>query len=134
MDVLLVSFDIVGLYPHIPHEVGMEIIKEFLKQREVKDISTKRLCDLVAIVLKNSIFETGEEAYHQLLGTTIETKFVPTYAILFVARLEKKTFENTNFKTLLWLPYLDDIYCILTEGFYQYLSSFHPTIKFTMEF
>ena len=134
VEVLLVSFDIVGLYPHIPHEVGMEIMKEFLKQREVKDISTKSLCDLVAIILKNNIFEIGEEACHQLLGTTIETKFVPTYANLFMARLEKKTFENTNFKTLLWLPYLDDIFCIWTEGFYQYLSSFHPTIKFTMEF
>ena len=48
--------------------------------------------------------------------------------------------ENTYFKCLLWLRYLDNSFCIWTEGFerlkdfYQYLDSFHPTIKFTMEF
>ena len=35
---LLVSFDVVGLYLHISHEKGIEIMKEFLNQREVKDI------------------------------------------------------------------------------------------------
>ena len=45
-DALLVSFDVMGLYPHIPHEDGIEIMKKFLNQREVKDISTKSLCDL----------------------------------------------------------------------------------------
>ena len=134
------SLDVVGLYPHIPHEEGIEIMKEFLNQRGVKDISTKRLRDLATIILKNNIFEIGEEVYHQLLGTAIGTKFAPTYANLFMAGLEKKIFENTNFKPLLWLRYLDDIFCIWTEGlerlqeFYQYLNSFHPTIKFTMEF
>ena len=75
-------------------------MKEFLNQRDVKDISTKRLCDLATIILKNNFYEIGEEVYHQLLGTGIETKFAPT----------------TNFKPLLWLRYLDDIFCIWTEG------------------
>ena len=51
----------------------------------------------------------------------------------------EKDFANNNFKPILWLRYLDDIFCILTglerlQEFYQYLNSFHPTIKFTMEF
>ena len=139
-DSLLVSFDVVGLYPHIPHEEGIEIMEEFLNQREVKDISTKSLCDLATTILKNNFFEISEKVYYRLLGTAIGTKFAPTYANLFIAGLEKKIFENTNFKPLLWLRYLDDIFCIWTEGFerlqefYQYLNSFHPTIKFTMEF
>ena len=63
-----------------------------------------------------------------------------SYANLFMAGLEKKIFENTNFKPLLWLRYLDDIFCVWTEGlerlqeFYQYLNSFHPIIEFTMAF
>ena len=92
-DSLLVSFDVVRLYPHIPHEEGFEIMKEFLNQREVKDISTKGLCHLATIILKNNFFERGEEVYHQLLGTAIETKFAPTYANLFMAGLEKKNLK-----------------------------------------
>ena len=139
-DALLVSFDVVRLYLYIPHEEDIEIMEEFLNQSEVKDISTKSLCDLAAIILKNNFFEIGDKVYHQLLGTAIGTKFAPTYANLFMTGLEKKIFGNTNFKPLLWLQYLDDIFCIWTEGFdrlqefYQYLNSFHSTIKFTMEF
>ena len=55
-DALLVSFDVVGLYPHIPREESIEIMKKFLNQREVKDISTKSLCDLATIILKNNFF------------------------------------------------------------------------------
>ena len=115
-------------------------MKEFLNQREVKDISTKSSCDLATIILKNTFFEISEDAYHQLLGTAIGIKSAPTYANLFMAGFEKKIFENTNFKPLLWLQYLDNIFCIWTEGlerlqeFFQYINSFHPTIKFTMEF
>ena len=87
------SFDVVGLYPHIPHEEGTAIMKEFLNQRQVKDISTKILCDLATIILKNNFFEIGEDVYHQLLGTAIGTKFAPTYTNLFMAGLQKKFFE-----------------------------------------
>ena len=99
-DTLLVSFDAVGLHLHIPHKESIEIMKEFLKQKEVKDISTKRLCDLATIILKNNFFEIDEEVYHQLLGTATGMKFAPTCANLFMPGLEKKIFENTNFKLL----------------------------------
>ena len=81
-----------GLYPHIPHEDGIEIMKDFLEQKEVKDISTKGLWDLATIILKNNCFGIGEKVYHQLLGTAIGTKFAPTYANLIMAGLEKKYF------------------------------------------
>ena len=44
-DALLVSLDFVKLYLHISHEEGTEIMKEFLNQKEVKDILSKSLCD-----------------------------------------------------------------------------------------
>ena len=105
------------------------------KPKEVKDFSTKSLCELAAIILKNNFFEIGEEVYHQLLGTAIGTKFAPIYANLFMAGLEKKIFENANFKPLLWLRYLDDIFCIWTEVFERLQELYqYPTINFTMEF
>ena len=53
-----------------------------------------------------------------------------------MAGLEDKILENTYFQYL----FGSNSFCIWTEGFekledfYQYLNSFHPTIKFTMEF
>ena len=72
------------------------------------------------------------------LGTTMGTKFAPTYAILFIAGLEKHIFENSVFQPYLWLRFLDDIFYILTDGleklqeFFKLLSAFHSTIRFTM--
>ena len=66
---ILVSFDIVGLYPHIPHEEGIETMAEYLETREDKTVSTKSLCDLASIVLKENYFELSDKFYHQKLGT-----------------------------------------------------------------
>ena len=47
--------------------------------------------------------------------------------------------EN-KIQPLLWLRYLNDIFCIWTDGleklkeFFSYLNSCHPTIKFTMDY
>ena len=54
---ILVSFDLVGLYPHISHEEGIENMAEYLEIREDKTVSTKSLCGLATIVLKENYFE-----------------------------------------------------------------------------
>ena len=55
---LLVSFDVVGLYQHIPHE-GVEIMRRFLDKREDQSVSSESLCKLANIVLKHNYFELG---------------------------------------------------------------------------
>ena len=99
---ILVSFDVVGLYPHIPHEEGIKTIAEYLETREDKTVSTKSLCDLASIVLKENYFELSSKIYHQKLGTAIGTKFAPPYANLFMAGLEKRIFENPGYHLYLW--------------------------------
>ena len=137
---ILVSFDVVGLYPYIRHEEGIETMAEYLETRDDKTISTKSLCDLASIVLKENYFELSSKIYHQKLGTAIGTKFAPPYANLFMAGLEKRIFENSGYHPYLWLIFLDNIICIWTDDieklqeFFELLNAFHPTIKFTMDY
>ena len=109
---LLVSFDVVGLYRHIRHDQGVEIVRCFLDKREDQSVSSERLCKLANTVLKHNYFELGKEVYHQILGTAIGTKFAPHYANTFMAGLEDEIFEKSHFQPYLWLLYLDDIFCI----------------------
>ena len=138
-EAILVSFDVVGLYPHIPHEEGIEIMKSYLEKRKHQNVTTSSLCDLADIILKENYFELGDNIYRQKLGTAIGTKFAPTYANIFMAGLEKRIFEEFQLEPFLWLRFLDDIFCIWTHGeeklieFFNYLNNFHETIKFTME-
>ena len=80
---LLASFDVAELYPHITHEEGIEIMKEFSKGSE--RYFNKKLISPIYNYLKNNFFEIGEEVYHQLLATAIGTKFAPIFDSLFVA-------------------------------------------------
>ena len=97
---LLVSFDVVGLYSHIPHEEGVEIIRRFLHRREDQLVSSESLCKLANIVLKHNYFELGKDVYHQILGTAIGTKFAPHYANIFMV-WKKRYFKNLTFSPTL---------------------------------
>ena len=136
---ILVSFDVVGLYPHIPHDEGVEAMRYYLSDRMVQNVSTESLCHLAKIVLENNFFEFGKKKFKQKLGTAIGTKFAPPYANLFMVRLEEDFLEKAPYKPYLWLRYLDDIFAIWTgtlnelEAFFEYLNQYHPTIKFTMD-
>ena len=92
-----VSFDVVGLYPHIPHEEGIEHMAKYLETRENKTVSTKSLSDSASIVLKENYFQIGSRIYHQKLGTAIGPKFALPYTNLFIAGLEKRMFENSGY-------------------------------------
>lgn len=54
---ILVSLDVVGLYPHIPHAEGLEAIRHALNERENQEIPTSLIVDLAELVLKNNNFE-----------------------------------------------------------------------------
>ena len=50
-DAILVTIDVVGLYPHIPHEESLQAIRRALDQREDHGVPMEEIVDLAAIVL-----------------------------------------------------------------------------------
>ena len=100
-NVLLVSFDVVGLYPYIPHNQGVEIMRRFLDKREDQSVPSESLGKLANIVLKHNYFELGKDVYHQILGTAIGTKFAPHYANILMAGFEEEIFEKSHFQPCL---------------------------------
>ena len=87
-DGFLVTADVVGLYPNIPHEVGLKSLKEVLDGRRDKKIYTEDLVKMVEFVLKNNYFEFDRSVYQQISGTAIGKKFAPPYAYIFIEHLE----------------------------------------------
>ena len=81
---ILVTADVVGLYPSIPHEAGLNALKEALDNRENKTINTEDLIKMASFVLKNNLFEFNGKVKQQVSGTAIGTKFAPTYACIFI--------------------------------------------------
>ena len=84
----MVTADVVGLYPSIPHEAGLKDLREALDNRGNKHIPTEKLLKMAEFVLKNSYFQFNGKVKKQLSGTAIATTFAPTYASIFMDKLE----------------------------------------------
>ena len=54
---IMVSIDVVGLYPHIPHDESLEAIRHALNGRHNQEIPTNLIVDLAELVLKHNNFE-----------------------------------------------------------------------------
>ena len=109
---ILCTIDVVGLYPNIPHNEGLEAIRKAFDKRDNQTISMDSLIVLAECVLKNNFFEHNMRYFKQLQGTAIGTKFAPPYAILFMGYLEDKILNSFVEKPLVWWRYIDDIFMI----------------------
>ena len=63
---ILVTADIVGLYPSIPHESGLKAIKEVLENRARKSVPTSDKHKMLEFVLNNNYFEFNSNVKQQL--------------------------------------------------------------------
>ena len=107
---ILVTADVVGLYPSIPHQAGLTALKEALDRSLSKKIPTDDLIRMAEFVLSNS------DAFQQISGTAIGTKFAPPYACIYMDQVEQKFLAMQINQPLIWLRYIDDLFFIWTHG------------------
>ena len=67
------------------------------------------------------------------------TRCAPSYANIFMGKIEARLLELTNLKPLVWFRFIDDIFFIWPHGedtltnFLQMANEHHHSIKFTSE-
>ena len=136
---IFVTADVVGLYPSIPHDDGLQALYEKLEERTDKRVPSTDLVEMTEFVLKNNFFEFETKIIQEFSGRGIGTKFAPPYACLFMDRKENDFLDSEIVKPWLWLRYIDDIFFIWTEGedklegFLNHVNNFYPNLKFMLE-
>ena len=109
-DALLVTADVVGLYPSIPHEVGVKALRNTLENRNYQERTTKNLIKKAEFVFKNNYFEFNSSVFQQISSTAKGIKFAPPFACIFTNQHKTKFLEIQIFKFLVWFHYIDDIF------------------------
>ena len=71
---ILVTAEVVGLYPSIPYQPGLIALKEGLGKRFLKKIPTDDLIKMADFVLSNNFFEFNSDTFQQISGTAVGTK------------------------------------------------------------
>ena len=74
---ILVTADVVGLYPSIPHTEGLEVLRKQYDKFLHKKVPTEDIVKMADFVLKNDFFEFNFKFFQQISGTAIGTKFAP---------------------------------------------------------
>ena len=76
----MVTADVTGIYPSIPHQAGLEALRKALDKRKTHKVPMGKLIKMAEFVLKNNYFQFSDKLYQQISGTAIDTKFAPPYA------------------------------------------------------
>ena len=119
---------------------GLEAFKEMLDEIPGKSIPTEYFIKLLKLVMECNIFKFNNKFWVQWIGTCMETRVAPTYANVFMGKLEKEMLSKCpeHLKKFIhtWCRFIDDILVIWTgtdetfDEFFNFLNSFHPTIQF----
>ena len=107
---ILVTADVVGLYPSICHGAGLEALRKILSERDSPKIPSEDIVRMAEFVLKNNFFEFNGEVKPRKSGTAIGTKFAPPYACIFMDEVETEFLKSEELQPFLWLRYIDDIF------------------------
>ena len=135
---LLVSWDVVTMFPNIDNELGVTAVKNALDARSVKIPSTECVLEAVEICLKSNNCQFDNNNYVQQHGTAMGPKNACSYADLAMGVIDHKAKCEGTTKPMLWLRYRDDIFDLWTQGveklleFTNYINSLYHTIKFEL--
>jgi hypothetical protein len=136
---ILATIDVSSLYTSIPNAHGLSAIEHFLQTRPKGSLPTTHfIVSLAQFILEKNYFQFKDKFYLQTSGTAMGTKMAPSYANLYMGRIEEKFLKQQPSTPLCWFRYIDDIFIIWTHGpellenFLKNLNNFCP-LKFTWE-
>ena len=137
---LLVSWDVVSMFPNIDNNLGLTAVKNALDARERPMPSTQCILEAVEICLKHNHSVFQHSFFLQIHGTAMGPKNACSYADLAMGEIDHKAKFCGPIKPALWWRYRDDIFDLWQQGppalktFTEYINSLHPTIKFELVF
>ena len=135
-NIILATIDVTSLYTNIPQREGVNACIEALETQPIP-LPLDIIRTLLNIVLEGNIFIFNGQVYQQCKGTAMGTKMAPSFANIFMAKLEQKFLSTQTLQPTTWKRYIDDIFCLWPhnlsqlQSFLDKLNNFHPTIKFT---
>ena len=135
---ILLSFDVVNMFPSIDNNMGIASVRKYLDERESKDLPTDCVIEALELCLScnNSVFNNTN--YLQTDGTAQGLHMPCSYADIAMAYHNKKALSYFLSPTT-WKRFRDNVFVAWEHGidtlpsFLDYLNNVDGKIKFTME-
>ena len=139
---ILVSFDIINMFPSIDNVKGMQAVRDALETRETLKPSTTYIIEALEICLYNNNSVFSDQNLLQINGTATGSPNSCSYSDLAIYPLDKKILsaKQTEFSELYYFGrYREDCFGIWTDiggklhKFLEFLNNFDSKLQFTME-
>ena len=140
MEAILVTTDMVEIYPSISHIEGLEVLRKRYGKFLHKKVPTEDIIKMAENVLKKvflSLISNFSNKYVEPL--LVLNLLPPIYDCIFMDFIETEFLKTQSIKLWVWKRFIDDVFFIWTdseknlEKCLKELNRFHPNIKFTFE-
>ena len=143
-DSSLVSFDVVGLYPHIPKGLTIQVMGELLVKAGCDHEVITEFFDLLRTCWSPNFCQYNYKFYEfpEEVGIPIGSPLGSLISEVFMHLYEETLFSSNHIllsHVTYWHRYVDDVLCLweghhsLAGNFLNFPNSLFPSIKFTME-
>ena len=137
---VLLSFDVVNMFPNIDNKSGLLSVKEALTDSNFDVDSTQCIVDALEICLTCNNSRFNHQHFLQTDGTAQGPHMSCSYADIAMAKYDSLA-NNFHLKPSVWKRFRDDIFVLWEHGtaslfsFLDYLNTMNKTgkIKFNME-
>ena len=142
---LLVSWDVISMYPSIDNEMGLSACKAALHRRGKLSPSTDCLLEAIKITLECNNFTFNNKHYRQNRGTAMAPYNACSYADLAMTTIDHKILNtNTGPNNITyppdWLRFRDNCFSPWFAGvptllaFTEWLNSISDSVKFMVKY
>ena len=136
---ILTSYDVTALFPSVPVDSALEVIKELLQKddswKSITYLNASQIITLLEFCLTTTYFKFRGQIYQQDHGCAMGLPVSPIIASLYMENFEVKAITSTSHPPRICLRYVDDTFVVIdkdrAQDFTDHINSLDPHIKFT---
>lgn len=133
---MMVSFDVKSLFPSIPINKALDLLKKWLVSRNIIASKCDMYIDFAKLCMDQNIFQFNEKFYRQNDGTAMGNSLSGFLAEIFMSNFEMDLKNHPLFPRV-WYRYVDDIFAVCScrkiDATLNLVNNCYNSIQFTRE-
>ena len=103
---ILVTADVVGLYPSIPHTEGLEVLRKQYDKFLHKKVPTEDIIKMAGFVLKTTFLSSVPSFFNKYLEPLLVLNPPSPYACIFMDYIEAEFLKTQSIKLWVWKRFI----------------------------
>ena len=140
---IMCSFDVENLYTNVPVNEAINITLDYMyKPNKLINVPFNRsqMKKLLDLSVCDAPFRFQNKLFKQVDGVAMGNPLAPVLADLWLQKIEQKLNKFSTSKPIIWLRYVDEIYCLFSIPkdkileFLLRINKWHHNLHFIVEF